>query len=626
MEHEPVLLPRPREIELRGGFLKPVPGRFVLLDGAPDAAAARTGAIVQEAVGRLGARWEMTAAAGRSPRLLGAVLRIVEGGGPAQAYRLEVTPERIEIEAYGAAGLPHAAVTLRQIARQADPDAGLPCLEVRDAPDYPRRGLMLDISRDRVPTMGTLRQLADLLEELKLNELELYTEHTFAYRDHREVWERASPLTGEEVLEFDRACRDRFVELVPNQNSFGHMERWLRHPRYRPLAEIQDPDAWGPEGEAMVCRSLCPLDPGSLALLEELYDELLPHFSSRSFDVGLDETLDVGQGRSRRACAERGEGRVYLDFLLEVYRRVRERGRAMRFWGDIVLKHPELIGELPEDVVALDWGYEAGHPFAEEGSRFAAAGLRWFVCPGTSSWNSFAGRTANALANIRSAAEAGLARGAAGLLLTDWGDNGHMQPPAVSLPFYAYAAAVAWCCERNRELDLARALDLHVFEDRAGAMGRMALDLGDAYRLAGVEPANASALAWILLRPSRPFDQEPFASLAAEALSAAERYVEEVVGRLGGARSSRGDAQLLAAEYRLAASLLAHACELGRARIEAGRAAVEALPASARSRLASSLGLLIEEYRRLWLARSRPGGLADSAGRLDRLLRMYRGS
>lgn len=626
MEREPVLLPRPREIELRGGFLRPAPGRFVLLEGAPDTAALRTGAIVQEAVGRLGVRWEITAAAGRSPDLLGAVLRVVGAGGGGEAYRLAVTRERIHIEASGPAGLRHAAVTLRQIARQADPAAGLPCLEIRDAPDLARRGLMLDISRDRVPTMSSLRQLADLLEELKLNELELYTEHTFAYRDHREVWGRASPLTGEEVLELDRACRERFVELVPNQNSFGHMERWLRHPRYRPLAEIQDPQAWEPQGETMDCRSLCPLDPGSLALLEELYDELLPHFSSRSFNVGLDETLDVGQGRSREACEVRGAGRVYLDFLLEVHRRVRARGRTMRFWGDIVLKHPELIRELPEDAVALDWGYEAGHPFAEEGSRFAAAGLQWFVCPGTSSWNSFAGRAANALANIRSAAEAGISRGASGFLLTDWGDNGHMQPYAVSLPFYAYAAAVAWGCERNRELDLAGGLDLHVFEDGAGAMGRMALDLGDAYRLAGVEPPNASALAWILLRPSRSFDQEPFASLTADGLAAAQRYVEEVVARLGGARSSRRDADLLAAEYRWAANLLVHACELGRARIESGRVAVEALPASTRSRLASRLGPLIEDYRRLWLARSRPGGLADSAGRLERLLRKYRAS
>jgi len=33
---------------------------------------------------------------------------------------------------------------------------------------------------------------------------------------------------------------------------------------------------------------------------------------------------------------------------------------------------------------------------------------------------------------------------------------------------------------------------------------------------------------------------------------------------------------------------------------------------------------LIVEFRRLWRTRSREGGLKDSAGRLERLLAMYR--
>src|SRR5687768_18354531 len=40
----------------------------------------------------------------------------------------------------------------------------------------------------------------------------------------------------------DGFCRDRFVELTPNQNCLGHFERWLKHERYRPLA-IR-PDGW----------------------------------------------------------------------------------------------------------------------------------------------------------------------------------------------------------------------------------------------------------------------------------------------------------------------------------------------------------------------------------------------
>src|SRR4029453_13120330 len=103
----------------------------------------------------------------------------------------------------------------------------LPVGTVEDWPDVPVRGVMLDVSRDKVPTMETVRALVDRLAGWKVNQLQLYMEHTFAYRDHEDVWRAASPFTAEEVVELDAYCRARHVELVPNQNCLGHWERWL---------------------------------------------------------------------------------------------------------------------------------------------------------------------------------------------------------------------------------------------------------------------------------------------------------------------------------------------------------------------------------------------------------------
>src|SRR5205085_841863 len=105
----------------------------------------------------------------------------------------------------------------------------LPELRINDSPDFAVRGIMLDISRDKVPTMPTLFALVDLFAELKINQLQLYTEHTFAYANHPDVWRDASPMTPDEIKTLDAYCRTKFIELVPNQNSFGHMERWLKH-------------------------------------------------------------------------------------------------------------------------------------------------------------------------------------------------------------------------------------------------------------------------------------------------------------------------------------------------------------------------------------------------------------
>ena len=90
---------------------------------------------------------------------------------------------------------------------------------------------MLDVSRDRVPTRETLERIVGMLALARINQLQLYTEHTFAYRDHEIVWRDASPITPDDVRWLDALCVEHGIELVANQNCFGHMNRWLMHPR-----------------------------------------------------------------------------------------------------------------------------------------------------------------------------------------------------------------------------------------------------------------------------------------------------------------------------------------------------------------------------------------------------------
>ena len=103
---------------------------------------------------------------------------------------------------------------------------------------FERRGYMLDVSRDKVPTLATLKQIVDLLKVCNYNQFQLYTEHTFRYSKHEAAWKNASPLTPAEIRELDLYCRMNDIELVPNQNSFGHLERWLKLPEYNHLAAM----------------------------------------------------------------------------------------------------------------------------------------------------------------------------------------------------------------------------------------------------------------------------------------------------------------------------------------------------------------------------------------------------
>jgi hexosaminidase len=630
MSNLPILLPTPRQMTLGGETMALRERGLIVLDG-PDAGALlfsvqRLQAALAE---KASVRWEIVASNAAPHDQIAATFSIVERGTRhPQGYELTITPDGIHAVASTPAGIFYAVCTLSQLLESgargqesgvtpAAQTVQLPTLRLSDWPDFPNRGVMLDVSRDRVPTMQTLLDLVDLLASWKINQFQLYTEHTFAYRNHPDVWAGASPMTGEEILMLDAYCRERFIELVPNQNSFGHMTRWLTHDRYRPLAEAPDgcDTRWGHYDYPI---SLCPTDPGSIELLRGIFDELLPHFSSRQFNVGCDETIDLGLGRSKEAVAKFGAGRVYLDFLLKIYREVKAAGRTMQFWGDIIMEHPELVPELPRDVIALEWGYQPDHPFDAHGAVFAASGVPFYVCPGTGTWNTIAGRTASALGNLRNAAENGLKHGAVGYLNTDWGDAGHWQPLSVSYLGFAYGAAVSWACAVNVESDIAQAVSRYAFGDPTGTLGRIACDLGNAYQKTGVDVHNSTVMVRMLQTTYAQFvaNRQRYPNLTAEGLAAAVAEIDAVMARWPTAATRRPDADLIRREYAWAADMLRHGARRGiwmLGKLD-GRE-----DAALRVALAADAERLIAEYRELWHARSRPGGFAESVGRMAKM-------
>lgn len=589
------LAPVPKRMTFRQGVFNTTGKRYIKLESDDPQS------LVAAAKKTMSA-WELTASPKSPKDQTGLILRVDESADiMAEGYKLSVSPDVIEITASIPAGVFYGACTLEQILRQCDDQ--VPCLSISDWPDFPERGVMLDISRDKVPTMETLYHLVDLLSEWKINQLQLYTEHTFAYLAHPIVWEHANPMTGEQIFALDVYCRSRFVELVPNQNSFGHMERWLKHDKYRPMAESPNgcDAAWGRFDYPF---SLAPVDKRSIPFLGGLYDELLPHFTSSLFNVGCDETFDLGCGRSKRACEKRGNGRVYLDFLLNIYELVKNHDRIMMFWGDIIMHYPELISELPQDIVALEWGYEAKHPFMDHGAKFAGSGIPFYVCPGTSSWNSIAGRTDNAIANITNAARSGLKQGATGLLNTDWGDNGHWQPLSVSYLGFLAGAMASWNAKSDVKNNVADALSLHAFRDKTGKAGRAFHDLGNLYRVFGKKVRNQSVPWRMLFR--KLDDASVIKGLSLADFEAFESKLTETAEVARDERMNSEDAGIIREELKHVVDMLRLSAEVGGVRLGARK------PADIDAKIED----IKTAHRRVWLLRNRPGGLDDSAAKI----------
>lgn len=395
---------------------------------------------------------------------------------PVQGYNLSVNHDNIIIEYSSRQGLYYSLVTLK-VLRQ-NYSGILPNCTIEDYPDLDVRGVMLDISRDKVPAIETLLSVVQLLADLKYNHLQLYIEgFSYAYPSFEDLYQnKETPITGDEIRKLDAFCKSRFIDLVPNQNTLGHMMAWLATDEFKDLAEC--PNGYKVLGLMSMKGTLDPSDPRSIELVTRMSDDLLPNFTSGHYNVNLDEPLELGLGKSKKLVKDIGEGQVYLDYVLKVHKMVAERNKKMMIWGDIVMKHPELLPMIPKDITILDWGYESSYPFERHCKSLQEAGISYMVCPGTNSWTSIAGRTDNMLSTIESAAVNGTKYGAKGILITDWGDLGHWQYLPVSYAGFVAGASMSWNSKKPSDVQLSSFLSSYVFRDRNSLMGNLVLDLG----------------------------------------------------------------------------------------------------------------------------------------------------
>ncbi|MBC8363527.1 MAG: family 20 glycosylhydrolase [Actinobacteria bacterium] len=490
---------------------------------------------------------------------------------------------------------------------------------VTGEPAFGRRGYMLDVSRDRVPTLETIAWLIDVLAALRFTEFQLYVEHTFTYTGHDVVWRDASPLSHRDMAWIADYAGERGVQLVAHMNGFGHMGRWLRHDGYRQRAEC-------PEGTANLFGG-GPAEPSCLeptpenaAFAVDLAREMLSAVGGRRIHIGGDEPFELGEGRSAERVAEVGRDAVYLEHLVRMIEPLVADGVDVMFWADQFRNDPALVRSIPDGATGVVWHYEApsgnswldalprdlldrlnlpadSHLGFEAHARlFIESETPFWVAPGTGSWNSVIGRNVNAAANIADAAAVGARCGAEGLLLADWGDNGHWQPLAVSLPSMVRAAAAAWN-GRGSDIPVGPVVD-GLLGARAGT-GDLLDRLGGLGESLGLTSPNGSPIFTAILDTGVPTFGEAEGGAIDAALvavaEAAEAFSTRSSGPIPGDRGG-----VIAAEMTAACGLAG----LGLRRIRGEEPGGEDVEAVRRMQAEA------------WLLSSRPGGLADSLGRL----------
>ena len=393
-----------------------------------------------------------------------------------EEYKLSIKKDNIEINASTSKGLFYGIQTLIQIIREYG--YSLPGVIIEDKPYFKHRGFYHDVTRGKVPKLETLMNLVDKASFYKINELQLYIEHTFAFKGLSEVWVDKDPLTSEEIILLDRYCKNKHIELIASISTFGHLYEVLRTKSFKNLCELTETTK--PEYsfvDRMAHHTLNVTNEDSIKLVGNMLEQFIPLFSSNKFNICCDETFDLGKGKSSKEADRLGIGKLYVDFLNKVISIVKEYDKEIMFWGDVILNHPDLINTIDKDAICLNWNYWCG--VEEKDTKIIAeSGRKQYVCPGVGGWSHLMNLMDNAFENIYRMVSYGVKYDAIGVLNTNWGDYGHINLLSSSIPGMIYGAALSWNPSIEKDFNkMYKDISILEFGDSSGTLVSLLAEL-----------------------------------------------------------------------------------------------------------------------------------------------------
>jgi hypothetical protein len=422
-------------------------------------------------------------------------------------YLLDTRGPTVLLAGRNEAGLFYGVETLSQLLRPSPVGVAVPRVNIADWAALRYRGLSIDISRGPVLTEQQLMSVIRNLAEFKLNMLGLYMEHVYPFRASPLVAPEGTGITPEAIRRLGAYAQQYHVDLVPEQQTFGHLHQMLKYERYADMAET-------PHGSVLPVES-----ESAYQWISAAAGELAHAFPSPFLNVGGDETFELGQGRSQDLVARAGVGGAYLEHMRRVASLLAPLDRKLMFWGDMALAHPEMLSQLPKSLVAMTWSYDAKDDFSAEIEPFRANGMDVFVCPGLSNWAGIYPDVRTAVANIEGFVGDGKRRGAIGMLNTYWNDDGDA---LFNLNWYGvfFSAAAAWQEGPVGAEGFGRSFDwaFHRSSETAvaGVVERF-IQAEDLLRQAGVSGGSAK-LFWI----------DPFSPAGARRMQAASKVASQV--------------------------------------------------------------------------------------------------
>ncbi len=321
-----------------------------------------------------------------------------------EGYQLEVSPKQVHILASDGAGLFYGIQSLLQLFPPEicrikpvpdDRSWAIPCVEIKDHPRYPYRGMHLDVSRHFFP-ISFIKRYLDLIAMYKMNtfhwhltddngwriEIKKYPKlmETSAWRVDREnlPWNDRPPqkegekanyggyYTQEEIREIVQYAADRFITVIPEIEMPAHtVEVLAAYPQFSCTGGpfTIPPGRYWPNTDIF-----CAGNDSVFRFLEDVLTEVMELFPSTYIHIGGDEA-DKTNWKKCMKCQERmkseglkNEDELQSYFIRRIEKFIVSKGRKIIGWDEI------LEGGLAPGATVMSWrGTEGGVAAARQG-------------------------------------------------------------------------------------------------------------------------------------------------------------------------------------------------------------------------------------------------------------------
>lgn len=235
-----------------------------------------------------------------------------------------------------------------------------------DAPKLSFRAAHIDL-RYGFPSRARLQEILDNLIELRYNTLILENENRLPFVSHPEI-AAEEHFTPEDLAWLNRYAKEHYLELIPLQQTLGHLEYALKRTEYERLREVREQPKNDPLYHAGITgamhyhdfEEICPCREEGYELVEALLDDTMAFFpDSRYIHIGSDEAWNLLYCPDcREKYGKAGKTGLLLEHINRIAARVLKAGKTPIIWDDM-LRHmtPAELRKLNPEIIVMSWLY-----------------------------------------------------------------------------------------------------------------------------------------------------------------------------------------------------------------------------------------------------------------------------